>query len=201
MTQTAVFHDEIETVVFNPSWGVPQSIIVNEYLPKLRRDPGYFDRIGFKVISPEGQRVSSSSIDWWGYGGGYAVGVQQPPGSDNALGELKFLFPNQHNIYMHDTPSRELFEKDTRAFSHGCVRVMNPRQFAAVLLGWEAAAVDLETDSGESKSVKLERKVPVHLTYFTAWPDADGKIEYFRDIYERDKTMDEARSALTMAQR
>ena len=107
LNQTSAFHDEMETVVFNPSWGVPQSIIVNEYLGKLRRDPGYLDRQGFKVIAPNGKVVRSSSINWAAYGSRPPFGVQQPPGKGNALGELKFLFPNSHDIYMHDTPTKE----------------------------------------------------------------------------------------------
>lgn len=200
-TQTAAFHDEIETVVFNPSWGVPQSIIANEYLPKLRDDPGYLDRIGFKVVDARGKVVSSSSVDWWSYGSKVPYGVQQPPGRSNALGELKFLFPNSHDIYMHDTPNRDLFDSDKRAFSHGCVRVQNPRDFAAVLLGWDRTRIDQNTESRKSQSVKLSAKVPVHLTYFTAWPDETGTIRYHNDIYGRDETMDKARSAILLARR
>ena len=201
LTQTSVFHDQMETVVFNPSWGVPPSIIANEYLPKLRDDPGYLDRIGFKVVDGSGKAVSSSSIDWWSYGNKVPFGIQQPPGAKNALGEIKFLFPNAHNIYMHDTPNRELFDNDVRAFSHGCVRVENPREFASVLLGWNPEEVDAKIDSQKSQSVKLDAKIPVHITYFTAWPDDTGKIVYFNDIYGRDKTMDSARSAIVMAER
>ena len=201
LTQTAVFDDEIETVVFNPSWGVPPSIIANEYLPKLRNDPGYLDRIGFKVTDARGRVVSSDSVDWWSYGSKVPYGIQQPPGHKNALGELKFLFPNAHNIYMHDTPNRELFDNEVRAFSHGCVRVQNPREFAEVLLGWDREKVDQNTDSRQSQSVKLPAKVPVHITYFTAWPDENGKVQYFNDIYGRDKAMENARSAFTLAQR
>lgn len=200
-TQTSVFNDEIETVVFNPSWGVPPSIMANEYLPKLRADPGYLDQLGFIVTNSKGQRVPSSSVDWWAYGTSQPYSVQQPPGAKNALGELKFLFPNKHDIYMHDTPSRNLFDEDVRAFSYGCVRVQNPREFAQILLGWERPRIDKNTDSKKSQTVKLQRKVPVYLTYFTAWPDETGKIQYFNDIYERDKTMAKARLALTVAQR
>lgn len=189
LTQTAAFHDEFETVVFNPSWGVPQSIIVNEYLPKLRRDPGYLDRIGYKVTTESGKLVSSRNVDWWSYGNEVPFSVQQPPGAENALGELKFLFPNQHAIYMHDTPTRKLFKETTRAFSHGCVRVENPRQFASVLLGWDKDRVSAEVEAGESYSVKIPVKTKVHLTYFAAWPDETGKIQYYSDIYERDKTL------------
>jgi L,D-transpeptidase YcbB len=183
MTQTAVFSDEMETVVFNPTWGMPQSILLNEYLPKLRRDPSYLDRQGFQVINANGKRVSSSSVNWYGVGSGSNIGVVQPSGGDNALGEIKFLFPNSHSIYMHDTPNRELFAEAQRSFSHGCVRVENPREFAQVLLNWEAAKVASKVEAGETISVKIPEPVKVHLTYFTAWPDESGKIQYFSDIY------------------
>jgi L,D-transpeptidase YcbB len=200
-TQTYVFHDEMELVVFNPSWGVPPSIIAKEYLPKLRRDPGYLDRIGFKVVNQKGKVVSSRSVSWGSYGSKVPYGIQQPPGAKNALGEVKFLFPNTHNIYMHDTPSRELFSEDKRAFSHGCVRVQNPREFAAVLLGWNQEEVAEHIETPKSETVRLKEKIPVHLTYFTAWPDETGKIRYFEDIYGRDKAMEDARSTVAVAQR
>jgi murein L,D-transpeptidase YcbB/YkuD len=199
LSQTAAFHDEVETVVFNPSWGVPQSIIVNEYLGKLRRDPSYLDRQGFKVIAPNGKVVSSRSVNWAAYGSRPPFGVQQPPGKGNALGELKFLFPNSHDIYMHDTPTKNLFAESSRTFSHGCIRVQNPREFATVLLGWDRAKVDAETDSRKSESIPLSHKVPVHITYFTAWPDSSGKLNYFNDVYERDEAMGKAITALATA--
>lgn len=200
-TQTSVFHDEMEMVVFNPSWGVPPSIIANEYLPKLRNDPGYLDRLGFKVVNQQGKVVPSRSVSWWEYGSKVPYGIQQPPGEKNALGELKFLFPNSHDIYMHDTPSRELFEKDMRAFSHGCVRVQDPRQFASVVLGMTPEEVAAKVESKNSETVRLKEKLPVHITYFTAWPDAAGNIVYFNDIYGRDRTLEIARSATLVAQR
>lgn len=200
-TQTYVFHDEMELVVFNPSWGVPQSIIAKEYLPKLRRDPGYLDRMGFKVVNQKGKVVPSRSVRWASYGSRVPYGVQQPPGAKNALGEVKFLFPNTHNIYMHDTPSRELFSEDLRAFSHGCVRVQNPREFAAVLLGWNQEDVAKQIETPKSETVRLKEKIPVHLTYFTAWPDETGRIRYFEDLYGRDKAMQDARSTVAVAQR
>ena len=200
-TQTPVFNDEMEMVVFNPSWGVPPSIIANEYLPKLRRDPAYLDRLGFKVVTPNGKVVPSSSVSWDSYGAKVPYGIQQPPGVKNALGELKFLFPNAHDIYMHDTPTRELFAQDVRAFSHGCVRVQNPREFASVVLGWSPEDVAAKVETGVSETVRLKQKIPVHLTYFTAWPDAAGNIVYFNDIYGRDKPLENARSATMVAQR
>ncbi len=199
LNQTSAFHDEMETVVFNPSWGVPQSIIVNEYLGKLRRDPGYLDRQGFKVIAPNGKVVRSSSVNWAAYGSRPPFGVQQPPGKGNALGELKFLFPNGHDIYMHDTPTKNLFAEPTRTFSHGCIRVQNPREFAEVILGWDREKIDRETDSRKSQSVALSQKIPVHITYFTAWPDSAGKMNYFNDVYERDEAMEKALAVLASA--
>ncbi len=200
-TQTYLFHDEMEYVVFNPSWGVPQSIIRKDYLPKLRRDPGYLDRMGFKVVNQNGKVVPSRSINWASYGSRIPFGVHQPPGEDNALGEVKFLFPNSHDIYMHDTPNRELFDRDERAFSHGCVRVQNPRDFAAVVLGWSPEEVDAHLGTPKTETITLKTKLPVHVTYFTAWPDADGRIRYFKDIYGRDATIQKARSAVLVAQR
>lgn len=200
-TQTVVFHDQMEMIVFNPSWGVPPSIVANEYLPKLRNDPGYLDRIGFRVVDSRGRIVPSGTVNWAAYGSKVPFGIQQPPGRDNALGDVKFLFPNSHNIYMHDTPNRNLFEKDVRAFSHGCVRVENPRDFAAILLGWDRERIEAHIATPKSETVRLERRIPVHLTYFTAWPDDTGKIRYFNDIYGRDKAMDNARAGLVVAQR
>lgn len=196
-TQTSMFSDEMETVVFNPTWGMPQSILLNEYLPKLRYDPSYLDRRGFQVVNSRGQKVSSSDIDWYSVGKGSGIGVVQPAGGDNALGEIKFLFPNSHSIYMHDTPNRELFAESQRSFSHGCVRVENPKEFAQVLLRWDAAAVDKKVKAGKTLSVKVPDPIKVHLTYFTAWPDDSGKIQYFSDIYGRDEALGRALKSTT----
>ena len=168
--------------------------MLKEYLPKLRRDPRYLDKIGFKVLNSKGEITKSSNVNWASVGSNTVIGVQQPPGGANALGEVKFLFPNKHSIYMHDTPNRNLFREARRNFSHGCVRVENPREFASVLLGWQQDRVDENIDSGESTSVKLEHPIPVHLTYFTAWPDLEGKIQYYSDPYERDLTLLQART-------
>ncbi|MFL5260460.1 MAG: murein L,D-transpeptidase [Hyphomicrobiales bacterium] len=201
-TQTFAFHDEIEMVVFNPSWGVPQSIIKNEMLPMLRKDPSYLDRLGYRVINQSGDIVRSSSINWWGVGGKVIpFAIQQPPSDDNALGEIKFLFPNKHDIYMHDTPTKPLFAKAMRAYSHGCVRVQDPRRFGEILLGWSAEEIAAKIDSGRSETVKLPHKVPVHLTYFTAWPEEDGKIAFYSDVYGRDQRMERAFAGIELASR
>jgi murein L,D-transpeptidase YcbB/YkuD len=183
--QTSFFYDEIEQVDYNPYWGVPQSILVNEMLPRLRRDPGYLDRAGYEVTDARGRRISSSSINWWRYGAKIPYNVRQTPSEANALGELKILFPNAHAIYMHDTPQKELFQRDSRAFSHGCVRLADPRGMAAAVLGTDVDYIAQKLKTGHS-SEKVPNKIPVYVAYFTAWPDKHGKVEYFADVYDRD---------------
>ncbi|WP_275782946.1 L,D-transpeptidase family protein [Pararhizobium gei] len=196
--QTYFFEDEIQTVEFNPYWGVPQSIIINEMLPKLRRDPGYLDRLGYQV-EVGGRPVSSYDVNWGGSTKG--VAVRQPPSSDNALGELKILFPNSHAIYMHDTPSKSFFKKDQRALSHGCVRLADPRRMAAAVLGTTVEDVAKQIADGRNKGVSVKEKIPVYVAYFTAWPNKDGVIEYFDDVYERDMYMGRAFEATRAARR
>jgi len=184
-TQTAFFYDEIEQVDYNPYWGVPQSIIVNEMMPRLMRDPGYLDRAGYEVTDARGKRIPSSAINWGAYGSKIPYNVRQTPSEDNALGELKILFPNKHAIYMHDTPSKQYFQRDARALSHGCVRLQDPRGMAAAVLGQSRDYVAAKIKAGHS-SEKVTRKVAVYLGYFTAWPNAEGRVEYFGDVYGRD---------------
>jgi murein L,D-transpeptidase YcbB/YkuD len=183
--QTSFFYDEIEQVDYNPYWGVPQSILVNEMLPRLRRDPGYLDRAGYEVTDARGRRIPSSAISWGAYGAKIPYSVRQTPSEANALGELKILFPNKHAIYMHDTPQKELFQRDSRAFSHGCIRLADPRGMAAAVLGTSIEHVEAKLKQGHSFE-KVSRKIPVYVAYFTAWPDSSGKVEYFADVYDRD---------------
>jgi murein L,D-transpeptidase YcbB/YkuD len=189
--QTTFFYDQIEEVVFNPYWGVPQSIIVNEMLPRLVNDPGYLDRAGYEVTDMKGRHIPSASIDWGRYGTHIPYNVRQVPSDDNALGELKILFPNKHAIYMHDTPAKSLFKRDVRAFSHGCVRLQEPRQMAAAVLGTSVDAIAAKLKQGHS-SQKVPVKIPVYVSYFTAWPDADGKVQFYDDVYGRDAHLTEA---------
>lgn len=183
--QTSFFYDEIEQVDYNPYWGVPQSIIVNEMLPRLRRDPGYLDRSGYEVTDRKGRRIPSSAINWRAYGAKIPYNVRQVPSEANALGELKILFPNEHAIYMHDTPAKELFQRDVRAFSHGCIRLQDPRGMAAAVLGTSVEHIAEKLRNGHS-SEKVNRRIPVYVAYFTAWPDDAGKVQYFHDVYDRD---------------
>jgi murein L,D-transpeptidase YcbB/YkuD len=188
----------IELVEFNPYWGVPQSIIFNEMVPKLRADPSYLDRLGYEVTAG-GKRVSSSNINWSAVGRGSNIGVRQPPSDGNALGELKILFPNSHAIYMHDTPSKSLFQRDTRAYSHGCIRLQDPRAMAAKVLGTSVDAIGGHIAGGQNKQVQLSTQIPVHVAYFTAWPDDAGKVEYFADVYARDSYLRKAIDATESA--
>ncbi|ODT05988.1 MAG: hypothetical protein ABS58_13560 [Mesorhizobium sp. SCN 65-20] len=189
--QTSFFQDEIEQVDYNPYWGVPQSIIVNEMLPRLRSDPGYLDRAGYEVTDSSGRRIPSSAINWGQYGAKVPYSVRQAPSEANALGELKILFPNKHAIYMHDTPQKDLFNRDNRAFSHGCIRLSDPRGMAAAVLGTTVDHVAEKLKEGHS-SEKVTRKIPVYVAYFTAWPELNGKVDYFADVYDRDARMKEA---------
>ncbi len=191
--QTNFFRDEIETVEYNPYWGVPGSIIVNEMLPRLRGNPHYLDNLGYEVTDRRGRRISSASVNWYSVGANsIPVDVRQPPGPKNALGELKILFPNSHAIYMHDTPAKSLFEKDMRAYSHGCIRLQDPRAMAAAVLGKSRDHVAAQISQGRNLSEEVPVKMPVYISYFTAWPDDSGKVGYFADTYERDKYLGQA---------
>ncbi|WP_051242543.1 L,D-transpeptidase family protein [Stappia stellulata] len=182
--QTPVFSDEMDHVIVNPYWNVPYSIASQELLPSIRANPAYLGARNYEVLAG-GRVVNPSSIDWAGVNL-RSVRIRQRPGSGNALGRIKFMFPNRHSVYLHDTPSKSLFNRSRRAFSHGCVRVQDPFDFADALLQldpqWDAAALK-KMIGGREKRVNLKRHVPVHLTYFTAHVDAAGRLQRRPDIY------------------
>ncbi|MER9938627.1 murein L,D-transpeptidase [Mesorhizobium sp. M0088] len=192
--QTSFFYDQIKQVDFHPYWGVPQSIIVNEMLPRLRNDPGYLDRSGYEVTDSRGKRIPSSAVNWGAYGSNIPYSVRQQPSEANALGELKILFPNKHAIYMHDTPQKSFFQRDMRALSHGCVRLQDPRGMAAAVLGTSVDYIAEKLKHGHSTE-NVTRTIPVYVAYFTAWPDLSGKVEYFGDVYDRDSRLKQALDA------
>lgn len=192
--QTAFFYNQIKQVDFHPYWGVPQSIIVNEMLPRLRSDPGYLDRAGYEVTDSRGKKIPSSAVDWGAYGANIPFSVRQQPSEANALGELKILFPNKHAIYMHDTPQKSFFARDMRALSHGCVRLQDPRGMAAAVLGTSVDDIAEKLKHGHSTE-NVTRVIPVYVAYFTAWPDMSGKVEYFDDVYGRDSKLMQALDA------
>ncbi len=187
--KTPLFSDEMEYVVVNPYWNVPNSIAANELLPKIKSDPGsFFSSTNYQVLaSVKGrtQVVDPAKLDWEKVEPGM-VRLRQTPGTRNALGDVKFLFPNQHSVYLHDTPSRSLFNRDYRAFSHGCVRVQNPMDFADVILrqteNWGSDRLK-KMIGGDEKWVTLSKKIPVHLAYFTTWMSENGTLQLRSDIY------------------
>ncbi|HHG90475.1 MAG TPA: peptidoglycan-binding protein, partial [Devosia sp.] len=182
--KTPVFSDEIEHVVVNPFWNVPASIARNEIGPALARNPGYLAANNMELLSG-GQVINASAVDWSSTSIN-AFRIRQRPGSNNALGSVKFLFPNKHAVYLHDTPSRSLFARSTRAYSHGCVRVQNPMEFAEALLANEPvlSRAYLQAQRGpRERWNNLDTHVPVHLAYFTLRVDEDGNIRGYGDIY------------------
>ena len=194
--RTPVFSQNMRYIVLNPYWNVPRSIAVNEYLPKLQSDPGVLARQNISVMGQNGP-VDPYSIDWNNVSKrGFNYRLRQDSGGRNALGRIKFLFPNKHNVYIHDTPSKSLFKRTVRSFSHGCVRVENPVDLAAVLLKdderWSKKAILDQISSGKRRTISLKTQIPVHITYLTAWVNKDGSVHFRNDIYGRDKRLAKA---------
>jgi len=197
--QTPIFSGELQYLVVNPYWHVPESIKVKEMLPEIQADPaGYFSRHGYEVTW-DGQLIDPTRVIW-DENAVKAVGIRQVPGEANALGHIKFMFPNQHAVYLHDTPLRSLFNRDVRAFSHGCVRVDDPMAFAdAVLQGdpeWTVPKLQAMF-GGDEKRVDIATHLKVHLAYFTAFVDDGGKLQIRDDIYGHTQAV---KKALGMSQ-
>lgn len=183
------FSDQMEYMVVNPSWGVPRSIIVKEYLPLLQQNPNAVGHL--QVVDNAGRVVPRGSVNFAAYSAGsFPFGLRQPPSDGNALGKVKFMFPNENNIYLHDTPTKNLFANEERAYSHGCIRLGDPFDFAYTLLGRQSAdpraEFQADLDTGRETNVSFDTHIPVHLVYFTAWPTPKGGIAYRRDVYGRD---------------
>ena len=197
--RTPVFSGMMTYVVLNPYWNITPSIARNEILPKLRKDASYLERNNIVVLSDWSEGavpVDPDTIDWSQVSSrSFPYKLRQEPGEQNALGRIKFMFPNPYNIYLHDTPSRQLFRETVRSFSHGCIRVEHPVDFGAVLLeadGWTKEKLDAAIATGAQKVITLRQPIPVHLTYLTAWVNKDGSIHFRDDIYGRDKLLAEA---------
>ncbi|MFP4474557.1 MAG: murein L,D-transpeptidase [Desulfatibacillaceae bacterium] len=197
---TPVFSEPMTYVVFRPYWNVPFTIAVEEILPKAREEPGYLEERNMEVLSgweKDAEVVDPATIDWSRLSREYfPYRIRQKPGEGNSLGNIKFMFPNHHSVYIHDTSSRHLFQKDVRSLSHGCIRVEKPAELAKWVLegtpGWDNEAVDEALQKAENRTVLLERPVRVHLMYFTAWTSTDGKLFFLDDVYGRDSRLDEA---------
>jgi len=191
--RTPVFSDRIRYLEFNPTWTVPYSIATKEFLPKLKQDPEAYATRDFDLLQ-SGTSVSWYGIDWQQFSTRkFPYTIRQNPGPKNALGRVKFMFPNKHNVYLHDTPARSLFAKSYRALSHGCVRLAEPVKFAEEVLadlpGWSPERINNVLTSAETTKVSLKKPIPVHLVYATVWLAADGTVHFRPDIYGRDERL------------
>jgi murein L,D-transpeptidase YcbB/YkuD len=193
--ETPIFSGEMETVVFSPYWNIPDSIVEGETAPALAKDPRYLARNNMEILrrsdSSGPKLVDPSDVDWDDPEELRQLAIRQRPGANNALGHVKFLFPNTHNVYLHDTPADALFERPGRAFSHGCVRVEEPEALAKYVLredsSWTEAQILAAMNAGEEKHVKLKTTIPVHIVYFTAWVDDKGGLHFQPDVYGYDR--------------
>lgn len=189
--QTPVFADTIEYIVFNPTWTVPRGILQNDILPRIRANPGYLAQQGFDVIDTAGRPVPLETATRLALDGGpFPHMLVQRPGPLNALGRIKFMFPNPYAVYLHDTPQRQLFDRAARSFSSGCIRVEDTLGLAELLLegtpGWNRARIEAALASGQTRTVFLNRQMPVRLLYRTADTTPDGEVWFRDDIYNRD---------------
>ena len=190
-TPTPLFSDEMTYVVFSPTWSIPESIIRKETLPRIAQDADYLERNQIEVIRG-GEVIDPADIDWSDEEATEALRFRQMPGPDNALGLVKFIFPNNFSVYLHDTPADALFARDRRAFSHGCIRVENPVGLATYVLGdqpdWTAARIRAAMAEPREQTARLKRPLPVHIGYWTAWVEPDGKtVTYTDDPYGIDE--------------
>jgi murein L,D-transpeptidase YcbB/YkuD len=191
--QTPLFSDLMETVVFNPYWHIPKSIAQGETVPAIAKDPDYLERHDIEILDRESghRHVDPDDVDWDDQETLESLVFRQRPGDGNALGNVKFVFPNRHAVYMHDTPSTALFGRPMRALSHGCVRVAKPEKLAAYVLSdqpaWTAPAILASMRGEREQHVKLAGRLPVHLVYFTATVDDRGELVFFEDIYKLDE--------------
>ncbi|MBA2499939.1 MAG: L,D-transpeptidase family protein [Chitinophagaceae bacterium] len=172
---TMMFTGDLNQIVFSPYWNIPSSIVEEEILPAIENNPDYLVKNNMEVVSENGTIPT----------------IRQLPGPGNSLGKVKFLFPNSYNIYFHDTPAKSLFDREKRAFSHGCIRLKEPEKMANYLLRknneWTAQKISQAMNNGEEKYVKLKDPVPVFISYYTAWVDEQGRMNFREDIYDHDK--------------
>jgi murein L,D-transpeptidase YcbB/YkuD len=192
-TQTPVFTREMTYVVLRPYWNVPPSILRGEIVPAIQRDRGYIASKNYEVTTPDGKVVTSGEIsdDVLAQLRAGKLAVRQKPGPSNALGLIKLIFPNEHNVYLHSTPSQALFTRSRRDFSHGCIRVEHPAELAAWALrknsGWTVERIKQEMQTGKDNvTVTLAQKVPVFIVYGTALAYANGEVHFSDDIYGHD---------------
>jgi len=187
--ESPIFSAEMSYIVFSPYWNIPNSIIKNEIIPSVRKNPNYLVQKNMEVVTYSGKVVNPSSINWSSKSFPYLI--RQKPGDNNSLGLVKFMFPNQYSVYIHDTPAKTLFTKEERALSHGCIRVQNPMKLASLLLKdnseWNQEKINEAMHQSKENIVNLDKKIPVVLLYLTFWADSNGKAYFRPDIYDRDQ--------------
>ena len=188
--QTPIFKDQLSYVELNPSWTVPPTILREDILPKLRVDGGYLAKKKLRLIDFNGAPVDASKINWRELGRSFPYFLRQAGGPENPLGTVAFMFPNVHAVYLHDTPSRGLFQQAERAFSSGCIRIENPLKLAQMVLRddpkWDQASLEKAVAKGHNRRINLPRKITIMLLYLTAFPTEDGAMQFRRDVYGRD---------------
>ena len=192
--QTVIFSGDMKYVVFTPYWNVPRSIAVKEILPKVKHNRNYLASHHMEVVSG-GKAVPASSVNWASYSGNnFPYNFRQKPGDHNSLGLVKFLFPNSYAIYLHDTPTKWLFEKEDRDFSHGCIRLSEPAKLAEYILRndarWNSEKIRKAMRSGKEEYVTLQKTIPVYITYFTSWVDKQGRLNFRDDVYRHDRKLE-----------
>ncbi len=198
--RTPVFSSLMDHLVFNPDWNIPNRIAVQDVLPKAQKNPGHMRREKIRVFESWNRgaaELDPDEIDWSQVTAGtFRYRLMKDPGPHNDLGRVKFMFPNTFSVYLHDTPSKRLFERSMRGFSSGCIRIEKPLDLAVYLLGdspeWSREAVTAAIDTGRLRTVRLKQKVPVHLVYMTAGVNANEGVEFWQDIYQRDAALDRA---------
>ncbi|TFH09397.1 MAG: hypothetical protein E4H07_06515 [Nitrosomonadales bacterium] len=189
--KTPIFRDHIRYIVFNPTWTIPPTILRKDILPKIKRNLESLRNENMVVLNQQGAQIDPATIEWSQYPGkGFPYLIRQQPGPKNALGRVKFMFPNKHNVYLHDTPSKSKFEKTERAFSSGCIRIQDPLYFAELLLadkpGWDRAKIDAVVASHKNTRVNLIEPLAVMLLYWTVTVDDQNRVVFKKDIYDRD---------------
>jgi murein L,D-transpeptidase YcbB/YkuD len=208
--ETPVFSGMMSYIEFNPYWNVPYSIATQELLPVIKRVPGYLQSNDYLLLTRQGDNNSAidpASVNWSQYGpGNFPFHIRQKPGPRNALGTTLFMFPNPHNVFIHDTPIRSIFNLEDRFFSHGCVRIENPWRFAIFLLQnndggpWNEDRIRKIIESKEPQvRVTLKNPIPVHITYLTAWAEANGEVHFRKDAYKRDAALKQAMNKVAYA--
>lgn len=204
--ESPTFASPMSYIVFSPYWNIPESITNNEIIPSIKKNKSYLAEKNMEVVSDSGEPVNMKNVNWNDIEKDFPYRIRQKPGGDNSLGLVKFMFPNEYNIYIHDTPARSLFEKENRALSHGCIRIQNPDQFAKILLDdqeWDDEKIQEAMHEDEEMIVELDRKIPVVILYMTFWADQDGKANFRSDVYDRDaallKALQSKKSSLNKA--